>query len=233
MDRQHIAWLMQLQDRLVKAINQWWDPEKRAYPDSLNQEGSASPVTSIHTSFLSLLYDIATPEIAPLALANTLTPPPGMVTIGSPFAMQFYYETLDKVGYQDEILASIFNNYLPMLEAGSTTVWEVFPKGTNRPEDFPTRSHCHAWSSAPLYFLPRLVLGIRQVEAGGAGFEISPHPGDLTWASGSVTTARGTLTVSWRREGQRWQVQVQAPEGVSVRVVSNPALSDLELDVIS
>jgi hypothetical protein len=84
-----------------------------------------------------------------------------------------------------------------------------------------------------LYFLPRLVLGIRQVEAGGAAFEISPRPGNLTSASGTVTTARGKLTVSWRREGQRLQVQVQAPEGVSVRVVTNPALSDLELEVIS
>ncbi len=93
----------------------------------------------------------------------------------------------------------------PYLAAGATTVWEVFPTSRDHPGGFPTRSHCHAWSSAPLRFLPRIVLGILQAEAGGAAYTISPWLGDLEWGRGAVCAERGLLEVSWRKEkGACW-----------------------------
>ena len=116
-----------------------------------------------------------------------------------------------------------------MLAAGATTVWEVFPTSGDHPGGFPTRSHCHAWSSAPLTFLPQVVLGIRQQQAGGAAYTVSPWLGDLEWAHGAVCTCRGLLEVSWRREGNRLQVSAKAPAGVLVLFESNESMAGLEV----
>ena len=90
--------------------------------------------------------------------------------IGSPFAVLYLYEALEKLGLEERIVADIYHNYLPMLESGATTVWESFPTGTTGRGGFPTRSHCHAWSSAPSYFLNRIVLGIKPTRPrAGAG----------------------------------------------------------------
>jgi len=121
-----------------------------------------------------------------------------MVRVGSPFAMMYYYEALEHMSRQDEIIRSIYEAYLPMLESGATTVWEVFPTSHDRPSDFPTRSHCHAWSSAPVYFLNRLVLGVRSLAPGGTEIELSPRLSDLSWTEGTVLTAQGPVQVSWR-----------------------------------
>jgi hypothetical protein len=126
-------------------------------------------------------------------------------------------------------VASIYENYLPMLAAGATTVWEVFPTSGDHPGGFPTRSHCHAWSSAPLRFLPQIVLGIRQESAGAASFTISPWLGDLEWARGAVYTCRGLLEVSWRKEGGRLTVSARAPAGVELRCEENESMEGLEV----
>jgi len=218
-----------LRARLVEAVNRTWDEQKQAYPDSILEDGGASPSTSMHTSFLALLYGAAPAGRRAALLRNALTPPADMVRVGSPFAMLYLYEALAGAGQFSAILASIYENYLPMLASGATTVWEVFPTSRNHPGGFPTRSHCHAWSSAPLHFLPQVVLGIRQAEAGGAAFTISPWLGDLEWARGAVCTGRGLLEVSWRKENGRLQVSVKAPAGVELRFEPNESMGGLEV----
>ena len=223
------SWLAGLRTRLVEAVERTWDVQRQAYPDSLLEDGSPSASTSMHTSFLALLFDAAPAERRAALLRNALTPPAGMVRVGSPFAMLYLYEALAKVGQLPAIVASIYENYLPMLAAGATTVWEVFPTSGDHPGGFPTRSHCHAWSSAPLRFLPQIVLGIRQVEAGAAAFTISPWLGDLEWARGAVYTCRGLLEVSWRKEGGRLRVSAKAPAGVELRFEENASMEGLEV----
>lgn len=226
-DMQRASWLTSFRTRLCASLNRLWDPRKRAYPDSVHAGGGVSKSVSQHTSFLALRYDVIGPENAPHALANMLHPPEGMVKVGSPFAMMYFYEALEKAGQYAPIVQSIYDCYLPMLADGATTVWEVFPASGDRPEGFPTRSHTHAWSSAPLYFLSRVVLGIRQVETGGQAYEVSPYLGDLRWAAGGVATARGPLRVEWRREGSRLLVTMLAPEGVRVKFVENESHAGL------
>ena len=231
-DKATADWLAGLHARLVEAVERTWDETKQAYPDSILEDGSPSPSTSMHTSFLALLFDAAqtAPEERMQALLrNALTPPQGMVRVGSPFAMLYLYEALAKVGQLPAVLASIYENYLPMLAAGATTVWEVFPTSGDHPGGFPTRSHCHAWSSAPLRFLPQIVLGIRQVETGAAAYTISPWLGELEWARGAVCTSRGLLEVNWRKEGGRLRVSAKAPAGVALRFEANVSMEGLEV----
>ena len=221
-DAEHVAWLRGLRSRMTAAVNRLWDPQKKAYPDSVHEDGSLSGSTSQHTSFLAILYDIVEPAHLADARRNILDPPAGMVGIGSPFAVLYLYEALEKLGMEERIIAEIYRNYLPMLEAGATTVWESFPSGTTGLHGFPTRSHCHAWSSAPSYFLNRIVLGIKPSAPGGSTIRISPQLSGLAWARGSVATMRGAVSVSWRLDGPNGlQVTCTAPAGVQVSFARN------------
>jgi len=228
-DAPHYTWLADFHARLCASLYRLWDPARKAFPDSLHADGSLSPSTSLHTSFLALLYDALPAAEAAAALGNLIHPPEGMVRVGSPFAIQYLYEALEKAGRPQDILDSIYANYLPMLEDGASTVWEVFPNSQARPANFPTRSHCHAWSAAPLHFLPRILLGVHPVEPGRAVVEISPLPAGLAWAKGQVATPHGPIRVEWRLEGSTLRLQAFAPPGVSLRFVTNPGLAGLTI----
>jgi hypothetical protein len=76
-----------------------------------------------------------------------------MTRAGSPFALQFVFEALEKYDQHDAVIQQIRDGYGPMLKAGATTAWEMFPGSSFDNGEFPTRSHCHAWSAAPLLFL--------------------------------------------------------------------------------
>ncbi len=220
-DTTHVAWLKSLRARLVDGINKLWDDARQAYPDSIRDDGSISPSICQHTSFLSLLYDVVPREHAAAAVNNMTNPPPKMIKVGSPFAALYLYEACERLGLDDTILQDIYKQYLPMLEAGATTVWESFPSGTTGSDGFPTRSHTHAWSSAPSRFLNRIVLGIKDTSPGAATVQISPRLNGLTWARGTTATVRGPVRVNWKIEGDKLEVRYSAPLGVRVEFRRN------------
>jgi len=225
-DDSHTVWLKTLRQRLVDGVNSLWDEHKKAYPDSIHDDGSVSASTCQHTSFLSILYDIVSPTNRAAAQENTVNPPEKMVRLGSPFAGLYLLETLEKLGLEDRIVEEIYHDYLPMLETGATTVWEKFATSSAGPVGFPTRSHCHGWSSAPSYFLNRIVLGVRPTAAGGQAILLSPHLSNLTWANGSIATIKGPISVSWKVGADKSvEISCQVPEGVDVKFEANASLA--------
>jgi alpha-L-rhamnosidase len=124
---------------------------------------------------------------------------------------------------------SIYQYYVPMIEAGATTVWETLPWSNIQPGKFPTRSHCHAWSSAPVHFLNRIVLGIRPAAPGGSVCDIGPWVEGLTWARGGSVTGRGEVRASWKKEGKTLRIEAEAPAGVRLRYVPNSSHKGLEV----
>ncbi len=220
-DTTHVAWLQSLRARLVTGLNRLWDDAKQAYPDSIHDDGVVSSSTCQHTSFLSLLYDVVPPAHALAAINNVTNPPPQMVKVGSPFAALYLYEACEKLGLDDVILREIYQQYLPMIEAGATTVWESFPTGTTGGGGFPTRSHAHAWSSAPSRFLNRIVLGVKNTAPGATAVQISPRLNGLTWAHGTTATVRGPVRVDWKLQDNTLTVTYSVPSGVKATFVKN------------
>ncbi|MEO2046056.1 MAG: family 78 glycoside hydrolase catalytic domain [Pirellulales bacterium] len=228
-DAKAIEWLKDFRTALVDAINLTWSEQKKAYPDSYHEDGSISTSTCMHTSFLSYLYDIVEVQNKDHVLQNMINPPENMVQVGSPFAIMYLYQALEKAGRQELIMKSILDNYVPMIDAGTTTVWESFPSGTLATDDFPTRSYCHAFSAAPIYFLPRIVLGIQSKGVGGKIVAISPRPSGLTWAKGAVATTHGPVDVSWKLDGDKLTIATKGPEGTDLRFKSNETLTHLNV----
>ncbi|KKT07617.1 MAG: Alpha-L-rhamnosidase [Parcubacteria group bacterium GW2011_GWA2_43_17] len=230
-DKTHISWLKEFHTNLRNAINRYWNPQKKAYPDSIYDDGTISDSASQHTGFLSVLYDIVENNNRVHALGNMLYPSDATVKVGSPFASFYLYEALEKIGQENIIIESIYKSYLPMLEVGATTVWESFATGTTGNGKFPTRSHCHAWSSAPVYFLSRIILGIRPIEAGCKAFEVSPMPNGLSWAKGAIATIHGPISVEWSVEGDKMDVVINKPACVRVDFRKNSSLEGMNVNV--
>ncbi|MGE4488781.1 MAG: family 78 glycoside hydrolase catalytic domain [Kiritimatiellales bacterium] len=232
-DQPALNWLRSRRRKLVKAVNAWWDDAKKSYPDAVLENGTPSPKICQHNSGLAVLCDVIETPYLPDAKNNLLNPPEEMTRINSPFAAQFHFEALEKLSEPAAILESICKNYIPMLDAGATTVWETFPGSTCSPPGFPTRSHCHGWSCGPIYFLNRIVLGIRPTEPGGKAFEISPWVAGLSWARGSTATPNGPVRIEWKIRKTNLQIQISAPKGTRIEFKPNDSHKGLKIIVES
>lgn len=206
-------------ETLVVAISQLWDPAKGAWRDSVHDDGSLSDGISQHTSFLALLHDLAEEAQREAAIRNCLAPPAAMTRVGSPHAMFFLLDALRKEGCGDGALALLRDFWGRMLDAGADTFWEmIHPPGSQ----FPTRSHCHGWSSSPVYLLPHLLFGIECMEPGWRRVVLHPAAYGLEHASAQIHTPHGLLTVAWEKAPDgSLDVRFDAPPAISVVVQSS------------
>jgi len=201
-------------DRVAKAVNRHlWSEQKKAYIDSIHDDGTPSPKVSMQTNVMVYLCDCAEGKRKQVIEKYLREPPAGFVQIGSPFVTFFYYEALSKAGFIPELLADIRKNYGMMLDEGATSCWETFPgfeKGRL------TRSHCHGWSAAPAYFLGAYVLGVRPLAPGFARTLVDPSLGDLPWAKGSIPTPHGRIDIRVEKRGTKLAARVRAPSGIEL-----------------
>ncbi|MEK8127825.1 family 78 glycoside hydrolase catalytic domain [Paenibacillus filicis] len=218
-------------EQLRRAINEHlWDEKLDVYVDCLHPDGRPSATTSMQTQVAASLCGIADGDRARRMGAYLVDPPADFVQIGSPFMSFFYHEALAKQGRLDVLLADIRKQYGTMIDYGATTCWETYAKPDNLA---PTRSHCHAWSAGPAYFLGAYVLGVTGLTPGWDRVLIAPHPDSLDWARGSVPLPDGgRIDISWRvdRTIGRMKLRVSAPGSVRLEY---QAPEGFELDIES
>ncbi|TNJ63887.1 alpha-L-rhamnosidase [Paenibacillus hemerocallicola] len=209
-------------DALQAAINtHLWNAEKGAYLDCIHVDGRQSSIFSMQTQVVAVLCGAAQGERKAKLEGYLLHPPEGFVRIGSPFMSFFYYEALVQSGQHAHMLEDIRVNFGQMIEHGATTCWEMYPNfAQNRANpDQLTRSHCHAWSAAPGYFLGESILGVKRKSPGWSRAAIEPNPCGLKWARGAVPLPDGGLIeVDWRIDGSRMLLRVSAPESVELDI---------------
>ncbi|MZQ86285.1 family 78 glycoside hydrolase catalytic domain [Paenibacillus sp. 5J-6] len=215
-------------DRLKEAINAClWSEDRQAYVDCIHSDGEVSKIFSMQTQTVAYLCDIADGERLSRLKAYIAVPPSDFVQIGSAFMSFFYYEALAKLGRFDIMLEDMRLQYGQMIDNDATTCWEMYPKP---PEERPhpnvlTRSHCHAWSAGPGYFLGAFVLGVRGLNEGWSKVMIEPQIADLTWARGTVPLPRsGRVDVSWRadRQNNKLHIRIEAPKDLELSIVPPP-----------
>ena len=213
------AAFMEAADRLREAVDRWlWDEERAAYIDCVHKDGRPSATTSMQTQIAAYLCGIAQGARKRRIEEVLVHPPSSFVQAGSPFMLFFYYEALAKLGRFDIMIKNIRKQYGFMIEQGATTCWEMFPwSGFNPDPRVLTRSHCHAWSAGPAYFLSAHVLGVQGMTPGWTKVRIAPQPCGLKWAGGSVPLpCDGRIDVSWRVKGTAIRLRVKAPEHVEI-----------------
>lgn len=209
-DAQRAEKLEKVAESIRQAMNRiLWNPERNAFIDCIHHDGSLSQVISIQTNIMAYLCGCVEGDREKLLVDYILDPPADFVQIGSPFMSFFYYEALEKVGGYQKLLDSIRKKWGEMLRFGATTCWETF---LGFEAHRLTRSHCHGWSAAPGYFLPRTILGVKPLSPGFQKFVVTPQSCGLSWARGEVPTPYGTIAVEWKYENGQITVECTAPE---------------------
>ncbi|MFD0696703.1 family 78 glycoside hydrolase catalytic domain [Paenibacillus sp. GCM10027628] len=212
-------------DQLKTAINTFlWSEERQAYVDCIHSDGRVSETFSMQTQVVAYLCGIADETRLSSLETYIIKPPQDFVQIGSPFMSFFYQEALAKLGRFDVMLEDMRTQYGVMIEHDATTCWEMYPNSSEN-RDHPklmTRSHCHAWSAGPGYFLGAYVLGVRGLNPGWSKVLIEPQIADLSWARGTVPLPRqGRIDVSWRadRQNRKLHIRIEAPAAIDLSIV--------------
>ncbi|WP_018759783.1 family 78 glycoside hydrolase catalytic domain [Paenibacillus terrigena] len=219
-ERDQVSRFEEEAEKLIRAINEYlWDEERLAYVDCIHSDGSLSSTLSAQTQIVAFLCDIAKGDRLEIIKPYIIETPKDFVQVGSPFMSFFYYEALAKMGRLDMLMKDMQCNYGFMIENDATTCWEMYPwSGFYTNPKVMTRSHCHAWSAGPAYFLGAYVLGVQGVTPGWSKVRVAPEPCGLRWASGSVPLPHGgRIDVSWRvEEAGLLKLRIEAPPEVEI-----------------
>jgi len=184
-----------------------WDEEKRCFRESW-QGGVTSKEVSEQANCWAIAFGMVEGERASEVMSAITHGGQATVRIGTPYFSFYMLDALSKSGNHAQMLEYIRKRWSVMLKWGATTWWEMWE--TNA-------SHCHGWSAGPTCFLQSEVLGIKPALPGWEEITIDPHPGDLTWAKGSVPTPRGLVAVQWKNE-ERFSLRIDVPAKTRVRL---------------
>ncbi len=210
-------------DSLQQAMNEHlWSEREQAFVDCIHEDGTPSHIISQQTNTVVYLCDCVTGRRRELLCGYVRQVPDTWVSIGSPFMMFFSLEALAKDGQYDLMVEWMRRYWGMMLDRGATSCWETFP---GFQQDRWTRSHCHAWSAAPGYFLPMYQLGVRPLKTGFAEVLIEPETVDLQWCRGTVPTPHGDLRVQWEY-ALGFTLSVELPPATSGTLVLPPDVAD-------
>jgi hypothetical protein len=143
------------------------------------------------------------------------------VVLAQPFFSHHVHRGLIQAGEIEWVLQNMRQRWGAMIEAGSSTIWELWS---------PMASQCHAWSTTPTFDLSTYVLGVVPLTDGFRNVLIAPHPGDLAWARGTVPTPHGPIEVSWQRRDGEFQLDISVPEAISFQLALPLASSHIELN---
>ncbi len=186
------------------AVNAYCKDENGIYLD-----GPGVYEYSQHCQMFAVLTDTAEPTQWKRLMQKTLDEPErfAQYTVASAF---YLFRALEKAGMYAQT-EHLWDTWRQMLEKNLTTCTE---------NETSERSDCHAWGALILYELPAIILGARPAAPGFASIEVSPNPGYLDWAKGTVATKWGPITVAWEKDSDgALQLQVDAEKEILSRIV--------------
>jgi len=191
--KEDVKMYINLRKNIIQGINKYcWNEKRKAYVDCLKADGKQSEVISQQTNTIAYLYDCVPTKRIKYVLKLILPDKniKNIVRAGSPFFMFFTLEALAKSKNYKKMIELIKEKWGFMIEKGATTFWETFP---GFEKNRWTRSWCHAWSSAPTYFLSTYILGIKPLSAGFKKFTKKPNLAGLKFVKGKIPTPNGSL----------------------------------------
>lgn len=132
------------------------------------------------------------------------------------FGTKFLLDSLSRLGKIDVAYALATKKTVPswgaMLAGGATTLWEHWEFSDN------TYSHNHPMFGSISAWLFHWLAGI-QPEKDAVGFDkiaLRPQfPQGLSWGKASYRSARGPISVRWKRSGNRALLDISIPVGCS------------------
>ncbi|MBQ3098607.1 MAG: family 78 glycoside hydrolase catalytic domain [Kiritimatiellae bacterium] len=135
------------------------------------------------------------------------------------FGTQYLFEYLSANGKAalagDVATHEGYPGYFHMMNCGATTLWEEW----DEKQCLNVHSNCHPMFGSVEQWMIRYLLGICVTEdsVGCDRVRIVPHAvAGVTSASGWLDTPKGRISVSWKLEGGKMQVEKSVPAGIVV-----------------
>jgi len=124
----------------------------------------------------------------------------------------FWFRALERVGLYDKT-KEMMDSYRGLLKLNCTTIPET-----------PTysRSDCHAWGALAIYEFSATVLGVRTENVNEKSVSIKPYIKGRSYARGTVSTIGGDITVSWKKDKDKFILTVSSANQGVKKVITMP-----------
>ncbi|MBD0353419.1 MAG: alpha-L-rhamnosidase, partial [Flavisolibacter sp.] len=199
----YVAWSKRIKDAIVR---KYWIPNTGRF-DNATQSAQ----------LFALWYHLASDTSRTMQMyRDELARHKGHLSTGI-FSTKMLFDVMREKD-QNEIAYNIANQrtfpgWGYMLEKGATTLWETWAY----PENAPSQNHPMFGSISEWFY--RSLLGINAAAPGFERILIKPQPaGDLTWAKGNYQSVRGLIGSDWKKEGNRFTLNVSIPANTTAEV---------------
>jgi alpha-L-rhamnosidase len=186
-----------------------WSTANNTYVDAMSTANVPDTHVSVHGNFVPYAMGLVPLARQPAVIAYLKTR--GLVC--GVYGAQYLFEALYLGGegtYAQSLLDSTgLRSWYNMIKVGTTITSEAWDYSLKTNEDWN-----HAWGSAACNIIGRFLMGIRPLQPGWSKLLIQPQPGTLAWASMTMPTILGPVTV---------QVQANTPSefDMSINVPPN------------
>ncbi len=191
----------------------FFDPETGLYADHITPEGVKEQFHG-HIQMLFLMCDGVDKIRLMNAVLDGEVPFPALGAI--PYLIKFIFRH-GTAAERKKLHEKLKNHYTVMLDTG--TWWEVIDGNKYAGGG---GSLCHGWSAAPAFYDSSYILGITPLTPGFRTFRFSPYSGGMEYASGTVATPHGTITVSWRKTADGMKAELTVPAGCEAVLMPYP-----------
>ncbi|MDB5139011.1 MAG: Bacterial alpha-L-rhamnosidase [Mucilaginibacter sp.] len=174
----------------------YWDPVKKLYADTKEKTGYSQ-----HVNSLAILTGMVSNADMPAVAKGLLNDK--SLTQCSVYFKYYLNQALVKAGLGNDYM-SWLGIYRENIAMGLTT-WAEYSDISS------SRSDCHAWGASPNIEFFRTVLGVDSYAPGFAKIKIEPHLGTLTNVSGDIPHPDGKVSVSYKQENSKWQINISLP----------------------
>ncbi|MDF2433689.1 MAG: alpha-L-rhamnosidase, partial [Mucilaginibacter sp.] len=174
----------------------YWDPVKKLYADTKEKTGYSQHVNSL--AILTGMVSNADMHAVANGLLNDKS-----LTQCTVYFKYYLNQALIKAGLGNDYM-SWLGIWRENIAIGLTTWAEDSSLQT-------VRSDCHAWGASPNIEFFRTVLGVDSYAPGFAKIKIAPHLGTLTNVSGDIPHPDGKVSVSYKLQNSKWQINISLP----------------------
>ena len=204
-----------LEEEKLRVGKAFLDPAAGLLVPELDENGRQTGVPSVHDQVLALLSGIA-PEAEQTMIEKRILPClrselSDDVALPSSFWATYLIQAAWKYHFEKEALEYLRHGWEPMLSTG--TAWEHFTE-----KHTGGCSVCHAWSGHPLYHLPELLFGLKQLEPCWKKISLAPVF-LLESASMVLPTPAGPVRCSWKPEGKDIRFEAEIPAGITAEII--------------
>jgi len=212
-------------DADVPMFNNWAKEVKTAFNEKFFDRQTKQYATGSQAANAMALYmNLVEPQYRPAVVQNLVKDIRGRnnALTGGDVGYRYVLRALEDAGYSDVIYDMNNRSDVPgygyQLAHGATALtesWAALPSVSN---NHFMLGHLMEWFYSGL-------CGIRQAE-GSVGFkdiEIKPHPvGTITNATATYHSVRGIIKVDWKKEGDRFTVNVAVPANTTATIYFPP-----------